>query len=115
MPNPESILDAVSQRRTKVHRDTSLKIVDVPSTPNPLADLNKRTVRISNEANQYYRQVKANEQISVDCLLEALSILNKENPEIENRLLEIARQISRDRQTNANRERAKTMSKKYLD
>ena len=53
--------------------------------------------------------------MSVDCLLEALATLNKENPEIENRLLEIARQISRDRQANANRERAKTMSKKYLD
>ena len=115
MPESESMLDVVSQKRTKVHRDTSLKVVNVPSTPNPLADLNKRTVRISNEANQYYRQVKANEQISVDCLLEALSILNKENPEIENRLLEIARQISCDRQANANRERAKTMSKKYLD
>jgi hypothetical protein len=115
MPNPESILDAVSRKRTKVHRDTSLKVVDVPSAPNPFTDLNKRTVRISAEANKYYRQIKADEQVSVDCLLEALAMLNKEDPEIENRLLEIARQISCDRQANANRERAKTMSKKYLD
>ncbi|WP_055074438.1 hypothetical protein [Pseudanabaena sp. 'Roaring Creek'] len=113
-PNPDSILDTVSQNRTRVKRDTSVRVKPLPSTPDP-TELNKRTVRLSNVANRYYRQLKADEQVSVDCLLEALSIFNRENPDVESKLLEMARQISQDRQSNANRERARTMSKKFLD
>jgi hypothetical protein len=113
---PDSILDTVARTsRTKVKRNTSVQ-ADVPPAPKALGgDLHKRTVRISDNADHYFKKLKMADGVSVDCLLEAIALHCNDNPETEAVLVTMAKNIGKDRLAKANRERAKTMSKNFLD
>lgn len=107
----DSILDNIGSR-TKVKRDTSVNAV--PSTPKPSVELNKRTVRISDEAIAFFGDLKVKKRVSVDCLLEALVLYCQSHPEAMDAMVESAKAIGKARQDKANRDRARTMSKNFL-
>lgn len=107
----DSILDNVANR-TKVKRNTSIKAA--PPTPKPSEELIKRTVRLTQETSRYFGGLKLDRGVSVDCLLEALSLYCQSHPEVEQELVESAKLIGKARQDKAVRDRINTMSKNYL-
>ena len=109
-PVSNSILDSVA--RTKVKRDTSVKAV--PSTPRSAEELNKRTVRLTQETSRYFGGLKLDHGVSVDGLLEALALYCQSHPDAEQELIESAKIIGKSRQAKAVRDRINTMTKNYL-
>lgn len=108
---PDSILDNVGSR-TKVKRDTAVNAV--PHNPKPSVELNKRTVRMSDDAIAFYGDLKVKKRVSVDCLLEALVLYCQSHPEALDAMVESAKAIGKSRQDKANRDRARTMSRNFL-
>lgn len=100
--------------------DDSLESVSVSQSAKPIIaksieeKLHKRTVRFSDKACEYFGEIKVRDRITVDCLLEAIVIHCKADPELEAKLFATAKQVSKERQDKANKERAVTMSKNYL-
>jgi hypothetical protein len=100
--------------------DDSLESVSVSQSAKPIIaksieeKLHKRTVRFSDKACEYFSEIKVRDRITVDCLLEAIVIQCKADPELEAKLFATAKQVSKERQDKANKERAVTMSKNFL-
>jgi len=99
--------------RPKVNRDSSVKAaISIPQPVNN-GELEKKTVRISGEAIAYYAELKNTQKITLDGMLEAIALYAKQNPEVEQDLIAIGKQILKTRQDSANAARAATMYEKY--
>lgn len=130
MLSPQNVINSLAStivRMTEVDSnsaqftfDDSLESVSVSQSTKPIIakstkeEINKRTVRLSDKACEYFGEIKVRDRITVDCLLEAIAIHCKADPELEAKLFATAKQVSKERQDKANKERAVTMSKNFL-
>lgn len=130
MLNPQNVINSLAStivRMTEVDSnsaqftfDDSLESVAVSQSTKPIIaksieeKLHKRTVRFSDKACEYFGEIKLRDRITVDCLLEAIVIHCKADPELEAKLFATVKQVSKERQDKGNKERAATMSRNYL-